>query len=222
MSDPLVIAHRGVHDTGATENTLDAFELAVTAGADMIELDVRRTGDGQLAILHDHQHGGVALDSCTLDEFERCTGLRPPLLTEILEWADGRIALDVELKEDGYAEQVASLLAGFAQAGNELIVTSFQDPLLSRLARLAPELNLGLLVMWTSQRASERAQEVGAGTVLPEMKLVNELLIESVTAAGLDLIVWDFLAAEHAALLVDPRVSGVITDDVPGAIAAIS
>jgi hypothetical protein len=34
--------------------------------------------------------------------------------------------------------------------------------------------------------------------------------------------VWDFMAAEHAALLSDPRIAGVITDDVPGALAARS
>ncbi len=56
--------------------------------------------------------------------------------------------------------------------------------------------------------------------MLPEMKLVDEPLIEAVTSAGLELIVWDFMAADHAALLRDERVAGVITDDVEGAMAA--
>lgn len=215
-----MIAHRGVHATGATENSFAAFTLAVAAGASMIELDVRRTGDGRLAILHDHARAGVALDSCTLAEFERRTGLAPPLLEDVLEWADGRIALDVELKEDGYAEQVAPLLSHFAQAGNELIVTSFLDPLLLRLSQIAPELKLGLLVARSARRAVERAQAAGARTVLPEMSLVTDELIASVDGAGLELIVWDFMAAEHAWLLSDARVSAVITDDVPGALAA--
>ena len=172
-------------------------------------------------ILHDHDYAGVALDSCSLDEFEQRSGLRSPLFEEVLEWAHGRIGLDVELKEDGYAEQVAPLLQDFAGRGNELIVTSFVDPLLAALAELAPELRLGLLVTWTAERAAERAQAVGAGTVLPEMKLANERVIAEVIDAGLELIVWGFMAAEHAALLSDPRVAGVITDDVPGALAGL-
>ncbi len=56
--------------------------------------------------------------------------------------------------------------------------------------------------------------------VLPSMKLVNEPLIAEVAGAGLELIVWDFMAADDAALLADARVAGVITDDVPGALAA--
>lgn len=222
---PAVIAHRGVH-SGPIENTMDAFELAHEAGADMIELDVRRSGDGQLAILHDHAHSGVALDSCSLDDFEQRTGFRPPLLEEVLAWAAGRIALDVELKEDGYAEQVALPLQAFAAAGGELLITSFIDPLLARIAALSEDLRLGLLLelppagALTAARAVERARAAGATTLLPEMKLVGEPLLAEVTAAGLQLVVWDFMAADHAALLSDPRVAGVITDDVPGALAA--
>lgn len=199
---------------------MEAFELALDAGADMIELDVRRTGDGHLAILHDHDHSGVALDSCSLDEFEDRTGFRPPLLSEVLDWAAGRIALDVELKEDGYAEQVAPMLESFSVAGGQLLVTSFLDPLLARLGELAPAVELGLLVEWTAVRAAERALAVGARTLLPAMRLVDEDLLGALVAAGLELIVWDFMAADHAPLLPDARIGGVITDDVHGALAA--
>lgn len=217
---PQVIAHRGIHATGATENTMRAFQLALEGGADMIELDVRRSGDGELAILHDHDHSGVALDSCSLADFETRTGLRPPLLREVLDWAAGRIALDVELKEDGYTEQVAPLLDRFVAAGGQLLVTSFVDPVLARLGQLSPSLRLGLLVEWTAARATERALAVGARVLLPSMRLVAEPLIAEVTAAGLELIVWDFTAADDAGLIADERVTGVITDDVPGALAA--
>ena len=220
MSSPLVIAHRGLHASGATENTLPAFRLAVEAGAEMVELDVRRTGDGRLAVLHDPERAGVALGACTIDEFARRTGLRPPLLGEVLGWAGGKVALDVELKEDGYADQVTPMLAGFVAAGGELIVTSFIDALLARVAALAPELRLGLLVEGTAAGLVKRARAAGAGTVLPEMALVGEPLIAAVSQAGLELIVWGFMAADHAPLLADTRVRGVITDDVTGALTA--
>ena len=217
---PRVIAHRGVHTTGATENTMRAFQLALESGAEMIELDVRRTGDNQLAILHDHDHAGVPLDSCSLDEFEQRTGLRPPLLGDVLEWAAGRIALDVELKEDGYAEQVVAMLEEFVARGGELLVTSFLDPLLARVAQIAPALELGLLIEFTAVQVVRRARLAGADTVLPQMKLISEPLLAELQAANLRLIVWDFMAADDAQLLSDARVAGVITDDVPGALAA--
>ncbi len=214
-----MIAHRGLH-TVAVENTMEAFELALAAGADMIELDVRRTADGRLVILHDHAHAGVALDSCSLEAFAERTGLRPPLLSDVLDWAAGRIALDVELKEDGYVEEIVPLLEGFTAAGGDLLVTSFLDPLLAKLAALAPTLRLGLLLEITALWAPRRARAAGATVVLPSMGLVQESLIDAVTSAGLELIVWDFMAADHASLLSDARVAAVITDDVPGALAA--
>src|SRR5580698_2654522 len=49
---PLAIAHRG-DPISATENTLTAFMSAVREGADMVELDLRRTRDGEIVVLHD-------------------------------------------------------------------------------------------------------------------------------------------------------------------------
>lgn len=214
-----VIAHRGVHDTGATENTMAAFELAADLGADMIELDVRRSGTGELAILHDRTIGGVALASGSLAEFEQRTGFRPPLFTEVLAWASARIGLDVELKEDGYVEQVASALVDFAEGGGVLLVTSFLDPVLTQLSAIAPDLTTGLLLAVIAARAVKRARNCGATVILPQMRLVSDRLIGEVTAAGLETIVWDFMPAKHVELLSEDRVSAVITDDVPGTLA---
>lgn len=49
---PLVIAHRGYSQV-APENTLPSFQLAKTAGADMVELDYYHSKDGELVVLHD-------------------------------------------------------------------------------------------------------------------------------------------------------------------------
>ena len=49
---PRVIAHRGASGT-RPENTLVAFRRAAELGADMIELDVQRTRDGAVVVIHD-------------------------------------------------------------------------------------------------------------------------------------------------------------------------
>lgn len=51
-SRPVVIAHRG-YSAVAPENTLPAFERALAAGADLIELDYHHSRDGQLIVIHD-------------------------------------------------------------------------------------------------------------------------------------------------------------------------
>jgi glycerophosphoryl diester phosphodiesterase len=62
VSKPLVIAHRG-DSAHAPENTLRAFELAASKGADWIETDLQRTADGVIVAFHD-------------DDLERLTGRR--------------------------------------------------------------------------------------------------------------------------------------------------
>src|SRR5438045_3047651 len=49
---PLVIGHRGYCQI-APENTLPSFELAIKAGADLVELDYRHSKDGAPVVIHD-------------------------------------------------------------------------------------------------------------------------------------------------------------------------
>lgn len=188
----------------------------------MIEFDVRRTRERELIVFHDAELGGAPVASLTRSEIEELAGVLPPLLEEALELARGRIALDVELKEDGYVAELVDLLSGFAAGGGDLIVTSFVDRVLVQLAELTPQLGRGLILSVSSGRARERANACGATIVLPKMPLVDEALLAELSDSGLTVIVWDFTAAEHGALLSDRRVGGVITDDVPGALAARS
>lgn len=215
-----MIAHRGVWGADVPENSLGAFERAIDLGADMIEFDVRRTRDRELIIFHDAELAGAPVANLTRSEIENLAGVLPPLLEEALELASGRIALDVELKEDGYLDELADLLSGFAASGGDLIVTSFLDPVLARLTELTPQLSRGLVLSCSTGHAPERANACGATIVLPKMPLVDEASLAEISDAGLTVIVWDFMATEHAALLSDTRISGVITDDVPGALAA--
>lgn len=53
QGDVQLVAHRGA-ELDRPENTMAAFERAVEAGADMVELDVRMNADGFLFVLHDH------------------------------------------------------------------------------------------------------------------------------------------------------------------------
>lgn len=195
-----------------------AFERALELGADMVELDVRRTADGELIVFHDPDCDAVPVNRQTISDLSQRAGVTPARLEEVLAWASKRIALNVELKEDGYVELVASMLAGFSGAGGELLVSSFLDAV---LAQLPGQLAYGLLLETSADRAVERAEACGAGALVVQMRLVTEALIEAAVSAGLRFLVWDFLAAEHATLLRDPRLAGVITDDVPGALDAL-
>jgi glycerophosphoryl diester phosphodiesterase len=219
-ASPTVIAHRGIHTGALTENTMPAYAAAAAAGAEMIELDVRHSGADELAILHDDGRGGVTLADVSVAELEQRTGLRTPLLSDVLDWADGRMPLDIELKEATRIDRIAELLTAFAGHGNELLVTSFLEDALVQLHRRAPLLRQGLLFEESSTGAVERALALGAEVVLPPVELADRRLLETARVASLAVWVWDFLPARDGALLADPAVAAVITDDVPGTLAA--
>ena len=70
MPNKLIIAHRGAPKL-ARENTLMAFQKAIDLGADIIELDVRQTKDGELAVFHDQDIGGKKISGLTFAEVNR-------------------------------------------------------------------------------------------------------------------------------------------------------
>ena len=89
----LVIAHRGA-SKAAHENTLRAFFLAKEFRADWIELDVRRTQDGRLAVHHDaHLADGRVLCDTPADELPR----HVPELAAALD-ACSPLGINIEIK----------------------------------------------------------------------------------------------------------------------------
>ncbi|NJO85905.1 MAG: glycerophosphodiester phosphodiesterase [Synechococcaceae cyanobacterium RM1_1_27] len=99
---PLIVAHRG--QPGEQENTLAGFEQAIRWGSDMIELDIRRCGDGTLVVHHDADLNGIPLTQMTLEQIRQSKAV--PTLAETISTVKNRIRLDVELKEAGHEATV--------------------------------------------------------------------------------------------------------------------
>lgn len=106
-----VVAHRGGR-AHAPENTLLAFERALAAGADAIELDVHVTADGHLVVFHDptverttNGTGAVArMALAAIRELDAGLGQRVPLLSEALEALPSTpLIIDVKDERAGHA-----------------------------------------------------------------------------------------------------------------------
>ncbi len=63
----VVIAHRGASGT-APENTLAALEIAIRQKADYAEIDVQRTSDGTIVVVHDQDLMKLARDPRRIDQ----------------------------------------------------------------------------------------------------------------------------------------------------------
>jgi glycerophosphoryl diester phosphodiesterase len=232
MTRAMVAAHRGVA-SGAAENTLEAFTNAIDVGADMIEFDVRRTRDGELIAFHDAAVGGTLVRDLTRDGIEAATGVRPPLLAEVLLACAGRIRLDVELKEDGYVPEVmAALRAGFDS--DQVIVTSFLPAVLAQAKDAFPEVKTGLLAgdsgPWSDLPAwlggffpVRVARRVRADYLAPHYGFATLGIVRRAAAAGLPCLLWTVnspaLIRRYAA---DPRIAAIITDVAAQAVSIVT
>ncbi len=140
--DPVAVsAHRGA-SLQAPENTMAAFRAAWESGADFVELDVQRTREGVVIVLHDGDLLRMAGDprkvkDLSLAEIQALdigrhrgqthAGERVPTLAEVIDFARGRVRLNIELKYNTHDEQLAPAVIDLLRAGDFLdpaVITS--------------------------------------------------------------------------------------------------
>jgi glycerophosphoryl diester phosphodiesterase len=213
----LVIAHRGAWGraapTAPAENTLEAFEAAITLGADMIELDVRCTRDGQLVVFHDARVKTIPTSSLRYEALKaKGTKARPPLLADVLELTKDRIALNLEIKETGYIQETISLLRRFGL--ERCLLSSFLDDVVREAKTTAPELRTGLLVGAGFRRAlGTRLPAAGADCLVLHRRLADAAALEKAAAVGVPCVIWTVNGPRALDRYLDhAAVEGVVTD----------
>lgn len=228
MTSVAIIAHRGASGQGlAPENTLPAFRLALDLGADLVELDVHRSKDGAIVVIHDDRldrttNGHGAIRDLTLDEIRRVDaegGAPVPTLTEVLDLIrDHGIAL-IEIKPKDITSDVVQTIRE-ADATGFVVLQSFHASVIMDAFRFAPEIPRGLLIgSWTAGQSAaiggelvRRAASVGAGVVVPACGLVTADLVRAVHCRGLGL--WTFTVDDEETMrrLIESEVDGIITN----------
>jgi glycerophosphoryl diester phosphodiesterase len=214
---PLVIAHRGAWGRSApstpAENTLEAFEAAITLGADMIELDVRRTRDGRLVVFHDARVKATPTGSLPYEALTaKGTTSRPPLLVDVLSLTKDRIALNLEIKEPGYLEDTIALLRPFGL--DRCLVSSFLDGVVHEAKLLAPDLKTGLLVGTGFRKAlTTRLPAAKADCIVLHRRLATVTALSQAAASGVPCVIWTVNAPRALdRYLGHAAVEGVVTD----------
>ena len=240
---PLVLAHRGA-SAHAPENTLAAFELALTQGAHGVELDAKLSADGEVVVFHDatverttNGHGQVSqlslaalreLDAGSFfsDEFR---GEKIPTLTEVFETLGDRAFVNVELTNyttprDGLADKVCELVQRFGLQGSVLF-SSFLPSNLKRTRKLLPDTPRGLLALggWLGWWALSFGFNFGNYQALhPGLSDTTARQIARVHRLKRRIIVWTVNNGGDMRRLFNWNVDGIITDDPKLAVGILS
>ena len=213
---PIAIAHRG-DPVAERENTLPAFTSAVQEGADMVELDLRRTRDGEIVVLHDatlsrlwgDERNVADVDLASLREIGNGE-MRIPTFRELLHH------IDVPMMVDLNAETVEGALDEVRQADamtRALFVTG-NVAALRHLRRLAPDARIGLT--WVKQEPPPLAllQELGAEYWNPMFRLVTPDRVAEVHRIGLKVSTWTVDKPRHMARVVAAGVDAIVSNQI--------
>ena len=133
----LVVAHRGDW-RNAPENSLQAFKNCIEMGVDMIEIDLKKTKDNHLIIMHDNTinrttNGTGKPSDYTLEEIRKFhlkngqgrTTFHPiPTLEEVLNLAKGKILINIDKGYD-YFKDVYALLEKTGTTGQVVIKSGY-------------------------------------------------------------------------------------------------
>jgi glycerophosphoryl diester phosphodiesterase len=231
------IAHRGGAAL-APENTLPAFANAVAIGADILEMDVRRTSDGIVILLHDSTvdrttDGTGAANALTYAQIQaldagyqftrdngatypyRGTGVRIPTLAEVLAAHPDRYFM-IEIKDS--VPTVAPVLEGIDSIRDRVLIASFFDEVLAEVRTRAPDvlttMSLAEMVAFNNLTDADEADYVvPAPFIQPPHEQIEDPTLERAKRKGILVHPWTVDDRNTMIDLVTRGVDGIITDD---------
>jgi len=229
---PRVWAHRGASAL-APENTITAFELAKTAGADGIELDVMLDRDGSVVVFHDHDlmrlcnRPGRMEDLSAIDRKKlRVQGEPVPTLADVFDML-GDLEINVEIKVERAAragqlvEATANVIRQSGRA-EQVLVSSFDPVALVQFHRFLPDIALAYLFAKEQALPIRRGwvgQWIGASVVHPDHRLCTERSVKAWHTAGMPVNTWTVDDDAELRRLNEVGVDGVFANDPAHALA---
>ncbi|MBD5096622.1 MAG: glycerophosphodiester phosphodiesterase [Lachnospiraceae bacterium] len=218
-----VIAHRGASGLVGHENTLEAFEAAIRLGADYVEFDVRKTADGWLVVFHDSKIEDVSIAEITYSGFCEMTarhGYTVPLLKDVLKLCQGKIKLDIELKEAGYERNVIDMVKSRFGYG-DFVMKSFSDAAITHIKKYDKNIKTGLLVgrkhvpvktFISDIFPMKRLKLCHADFVSPHHALCSKAYVDYMHKNGLKVFVWTVNSPKAIKRCLWLNADAVITD----------
>lgn len=226
--DIAVVGHRGGPEDTAVENSMEAVEQSITAGAGYVEMDIQRTRDGQYVVFHDENfsrftHERRAVHEMTLAEIReldlgeksngRFSNVRVPTLEELLERTRGRIGIFLELKGRSADQQMADDAVAAVKRHDMLdrvVVISLKYELITGIEERHPEVTSGFIYFLSF---GDTAHLVGDYLILEEDAATSDTITQ-IHEAGKRAAVWTVNTEESMQKFVNWPVDAVITDRV--------
>jgi glycerophosphoryl diester phosphodiesterase len=202
----------------APENTWAALRTGFEAGADLLEIDVQLTRDGEAILFHDftltpklgdprwvrnlawEELRGLDVGSWYGPAF---AGERIPRLAEVVEWARGRVGLQVDLKhgfqaaDDERLERAALEIVDRASMAGEVVISSWDEVALARIHARRPEMALAVNLPSRVADPVGRVAASGARWVMVYWPQIDAATVARLHEAGYGVCLNELFSGEY-------------------------
>ena len=228
-----IIGHRGAAGY-APENTLAAFNKALSLGCRYIEFDVMLSADGEPFVIHDESlkrttngRGEVGLVTAeylqSLDAgrwySKRFLGEKIPHLTEVIEWlilSDVQANIEIKPYPQKAADTAISVLTTlnryWPNGRAQPLVSSFDLTALQTCRSLAPELPLGLLMHVWQENWDKTADDLACTSIHLNRKLITKERVNAIKEKGYLIFVYTVNSKRQARKLLEMGVDALFSD----------
>eukprot|EP00897_Mesotaenium_endlicherianum_P000859 jgi/Mesen1/10774/ME000091S10307 len=230
---PWVCAHGG-DSSRAPPNTVAAYQRALAAGVECVEVDASRTADGVLVALHDRElqifsgRPGLRVGDLTLAQVQELdagrgfpaeyAGERVPTLLEALTMLGSKVrqlTVDVKVGPSDSESLLASQVLAAIRAADcaSCMVWAKSDAIVSTLNLLEPRLKTGYIVMREKEtgQVSELLRLEAPHVVGVFWGLVTPALMAAARRAGREVHVWTVDQEDVMRLMLELGVSAIVT-----------
>lgn len=216
------IAHRG-EPVGHRENTLPAFAAAVALGADWVEIDLRRTRDGAIVVLHDQTLErlwglGASVGDVDLAEVVALGegDVVIPTLADVLQAVPLPLMVDFTRREvvAGALEAVQS-----ARALQRCLFVTGNVAALQQLRAASAEARIGLTWLEGPEPPLPLLHELRAEYWNPMFGLLTAEGVDAVHQAGLRVSTWTVDSPEEMTRVLEAGVDAVVSNRIAALVA---
>lgn len=192
------------------ENSLAAFEYALSQGCDGFEFDARHTRDGRNVLRHDSKINGREIATSDFLQLTTRDGNTLTCLDEVLGQFGHRAYLDIEIKVAGHEQSViAALRQQRPQHG--YFVSSFLPEVLRRMNEIDDQIPLGYIC--ERRHLMDQWRTLPIKVFLPRHDLLRPELIREAHGLGIRIMTWTVNSPRRMRQFAEWGVDGLISDD---------
>jgi glycerophosphoryl diester phosphodiesterase len=216
-----VLGHRGCAGI-EPENTMRAFKRAMDLGVDFIELDVRKSRDKKLVVIHDDKvdrttNGNGSVRDLTFEEIRKLDagkGEKIPSLEEAIDLLKkGKQRIAIEIKEPDTLDEILKIVMEEGLS-SKVIIVSFWHNVLTRIKEIEPEIKTGAIFVGRPVDAVSLAKAAQSELLCLKHKFIDEEVVVECHENDIEVNAWVVNEIEDIRRVMELGVD-IISSDYP-------